>query len=189
MSLRNWVKTYFNQLTEPMFQRDEQGREYFFPIGFGSRGRAVPDAATGEQLRRRMRQGWIAFFLIWIPVVGASATRIPNTWAFLGVMAVSVGLLWAYALFVARGLPPSERRMTMRNQATSVLSYYSLKGLASMSLLSLALTAVCAFGVFVPATGEGQPSWFRPMTVIGLIFFAATTMMWIWYTVLKWRRG
>lgn len=51
MSILSAINRYFDNLVEPSFQRDEHGRELFFPMGFGSRGRIVPDASTSMRMR------------------------------------------------------------------------------------------------------------------------------------------
>lgn len=189
MAIMTYVHSYLDQLVEPMFQRDEQGREVFFPMGIGTRGRLVPDAATSRQLHARIRHGWMMFFFGWIPLIGIAATYITNAWAFLAVMAASVAVVWAYALSVARGLEVTSRRMTMRNQAASIQATYSLKRLFWMTVLSVALTAMCAASLYVPAVAAGQPAWFKPTAAIGMVFFAGTTLMWAWHGLTKWRKG
>ena len=94
MAIMTYVHTYFETLTEPMFQRDERGRELFFPWGMGSRGRVVPDAATGAQIRSQMKWAWLVFFFGLIPIMGAITTLIPNIWVFVVVVMLPIGPLF-----------------------------------------------------------------------------------------------
>jgi hypothetical protein len=189
MAIMTYVNCYFDQLVEPMFHRDEKGREIFFPLGMGTRGREVPDAATGQRLRARLRQCWMGFFFGWIPVMSISATLIPNVWVLLAVIAISVALMWAAALGVARGLEVSQRRMTIANQSASVMATYTLGRMLWMALTSAVLTAASLFGVLSNELHAGQPSWFKPVTGFGSVFFGALTVMWLVFAYKKWRQG
>ncbi len=187
MAIMTYVNCYFDQLVEPMFQRDEQGREVFFPFGIGTRGRVVPDAATARSMRQRLRHGWMAFFFGWIPFISVFSVTIPNIWAFMAVLLLSVALMWLFTGQVARGLARSQRRMTIANQSASVMASYSLRKMLLMLALSVGLTASNIASYLMPQLQPGGPAWLQPVAGFGILFFGLTTLFWLRLVIRKWR--
>lgn len=189
MRIMTYVNMYFEQLIEPMFQRDEQGRELFFPMGIGSRGRIVPDAATGDRVRRSMRWFWLALLLIWIPLAVAFVNHVQSLWALTGEVAVSIAALWVFTAVIARGLEVSSRRMTPSNQFTSLLARSSYKRLVTMTGLSAMMTLCGAWPLLFSAWPPGQPVISKPAALFATLFFAGTTMIWGRLALMKRREG
>jgi hypothetical protein len=189
MAIMTYVNCYFDTLVEPMFQRDEQGREIFFPFGIGSRGRVVPDAATARSLRQRLRHGWMAFFFGWIPFISVFSVVIPNIWAFIAVLLMSMAMVWTFTANVARGLERSQRRMTISNQSASVMATHSLRKMVLMLVLSIGLTASNTATYLMPELQADGPTWLRPVSGFGVLFFGLITLFWLRLVIKKWRQG
>lgn len=179
MSIRSAVTMYFDNLVEPMFQRDEEGRDLFFPMGLGSKGRIVPDAATNARLRSALRTGYMVFFLAILPAASVLSVWTPKgalpLVAFVGVVTV---MQLAYTSWLARGLEVTRRRMNLSNQTASIATAYSARYIRWMTILSALLTAGGVIGFFMPAA-DWQPVWGRPMAAASALFFAAITVMWL----------
>lgn len=180
MSLVSAVNMYFDNLVEPMFQRDEHGRGLFYPMGMGFRGRVVPDEATGARLRLALRTGYQVLFFGIMPVCAGLQAVMPadaiSIWAFI---AGAVGMQLAFTTWVARGLATTDRRMNLANQTASIAATHSARYIQSMAVLSAILTLGGVAAIFMPAVAASQPDWGQPMAIASALFFAAMTAMWV----------
>jgi hypothetical protein len=187
MSLMTYVNRYLELLTDPMFQRDEQGRELYFPAGFGSRGRIVPNSASSERIHLALRRGWLFMFLVLIPLMTAatllarfaSASSYAPLWAFIVLIAITIGLQLAFTFNLGRGLVVTGRRMTLKNQSKSIATTYSMRYIVVMIGLSIVLAGANGLAFVSPEFARQQPAWLQPLNAFGAIFFAAITLMWL----------
>lgn len=153
-----FVTRYFDSLVNPLFARDSQGRFVFYPYGALGRGRILPDEATAERIRRRVRVGYMLFFLILIPAMGyfgatfgAGGTRF-TVMELLGFIALGgiVGLAFQlYMRSLVRGRPVSDERLTFRSTwqtQARTLGRGWLTGLLIVSIL-LVLSGLAALAI------------------------------------------
>lgn len=137
----NAITRYFDSLVAPMFKTDDMGRQLFFPAGIWSKGRVLPDKATADAIRLKVRRVYFGFFLLALPllVVVFLAMGRPS-WLTIFATPLLAGLgMNAYLFAIARKLPKTTERMSLgeayRTQAKS-LGRGWLKFLAvSMGLL------------------------------------------------------
>lgn len=145
------ISRYFDSLVAPLFKKDDQGRTLFFPAGIWSKGRIIPDEATGERLRKGIRRGYMVLFGLLIPLFAignAFLSRGSNGWMYPIIGGLLIGLAFqAYTFTLARGLPVSDNRLSYKEAVTSqsrALGAGWLKALAIGSALfvlgSLAMT-------------------------------------------------
>lgn len=160
---------YFDSLTNPLFKQDAEGRHVFFPLGVMARGRTLPDANSAEVLRRRVRAMYMGFFCVVIPVVGGAAGLLGRTdWR----ISIAVGLVAALAmsgsmLYLARGLPQSDERLTIR-EAQQAQSRALGRGWIKSLLVMSAVFVAGGLGMALIETGAS-----RLMGVFAAVFFAA----------------
>ena len=179
MALASFVRGYFDGLVEPMFQRDAAGRELFFPFGLYSRGRLVPDAATGRRLRTTMK-----VLLGGLVAVAAAAPsliifQVLTPWIFAAVLAGIVALQLALTALVARGLERTDQRMTVASQVKSLSTSFSDGYIRTMIVIGAILTVASAATAFAPSYVAIPANVARPIGAISAIFFGAVTVMWI----------
>jgi hypothetical protein len=198
MSLSSQIDAYFDNLVEPSFQRDEQGREVFFPMGLGTRGRIVPDAATGLRLRTSMKQflkwffgvlvGLLLLLTFTVDFIPVSALKTILSWGGV-ILVAAVGLAFMITLGVTRrlasGLEVSARRMSVSNQTTSVAEKYSERWVYSMIGSSIALAGVCGWSFLAHARLPSEASWLNIMAGVGAVFFTAIAGMWLRIAFIK----
>lgn len=177
MSLKSVVTSYFDLIVDPMFQRDAQGREVFFPRGLGSRGYFVPDEATSNSMRRTLR-GW---FMVLIPVIGLTAPLFQASllW-FLAAIAVFVGLQMSFTSWLARELPKADMRMTLANQTASIAKNYSWRTILLIAAMGIAMSVACGWAFF-------HDPEMPQRSIIGLsaLLFGFSTAMWVAIAIRK----
>ena len=147
---------YFDSLVAPMFKTDDMGRQLFFPAGAWSKGRLLPDKATADAVRLKVRRVYIGFFLLALPVlvIGYLALGQPS-WLALVAMSLVAGLgMNAYLFAIARKLPKTAERMSLgeayKTQAKSLGRGWLMFFAVSMGLLAIgSLLAI----VFEPRLG------------------------------------
>lgn len=204
MAITTYISRYFDLLVDPMFQRDEAGRELFFPSGLGSRGRVILDAAKSESIRSSLRRSYMVYFtlllvlLLSLPfaleglplsTLKSLTGVVQSVWTLILPIMLVVVLQMAFTRHLARGLEISGRKMNLSNQATSVASKYSDSYIRLMIGVSIVLTVLCGLMALSPHTlglSAGLPRWFGPaIGGGGVTFFAAITALWIKIALVK----
>ena len=185
MSILTSVKRFLDLMTDPMFQRDEQGRELFFPMGLGSKGRIVPDNDTSARIRKALNRGWAVLFLAIVPLFTGLTLFVSSGWIFLGLLLLLLMAQFAFTSYLARGLEVSSRRMTLSNQTASVADRYGMGYISLNIVLSIALTLASALIFVWPSLAKDLPGWYSMLLAFGTVFFAAITGMWVRIALLK----
>ena len=170
---------------EPMFQSDGQGRELFFPFGFGSRGRVVPSAAIGASLRGKLRWMWLAFFAIMFVASAAMLSSLSNIWGVLAFIAVLTALIFLFTCAIGNGLAVTEQRMNLSNNTKSMIEKNSLGRLVKLSVVSIGMTAVSTLALLLPSSKPQS----QAAMALGVLFFGVCTLRWIYLAIRKWQNG
>jgi hypothetical protein len=164
---------YFDSLTDPLFKQDADGRHVFFPAGVLAGGRALPDAAAAEVLRRRVRAAYIGFFCVVIPIAGGAAGLAGQTdWRVATAFGLVAGLLmWGYMLFLARGLPRSDARLSIR-EAQQVQSRALGRGWIKTLLVTASVLVLGGLATVLMEAGSA-----RLTGLFAAIFFGACAVV------------
>ncbi len=137
------ITRYFDSLIAPMFKTDDMGRRLFFPAGVWSYGRVLPDKATADAIKLKVRRAYLGFFLLALPalVVGILVAGQPSWLAIVGLSFISGLAMNAYLFAIARKLPKTSERMSLgeayKSQARSLGRGWLMFFAVSMGLLTI----------------------------------------------------
>jgi hypothetical protein len=146
------VGYYLDALTAQFFKTDAQGREYFFPLGIWSRGRLLPDPATAQALRRKVRRLYGAVVLAAIGVVVLVQAVAPEALVWAVAVAGASGLgLSAYLLHLARPFPKSDVRLTYGEAMRYQVAQHPPVVYAIFAVFSALLSLAAAYIVIMDA--------------------------------------
>lgn len=151
---------YIDGLVAPFFKTDEMGQHYYFPLGVWSKGRLLPDKATADVLRQKMRKvygrGVIAMIVAFTVING-----LPNGiyWT-IGLATVVAAGMSAYLLQLAAPYPRTDIDLTLREAYAAEAQSLGRGWLIALIVSSAALAIISALAAVLDT--KATFSWSVP---------------------------
>lgn len=176
MPISRFVSRYLDLLSEPLFASHPGEAETFHPIGLFSRGYIVPDADTGARLRYAVKWAY-AFMFIVIGLLAAPLGALLGTGlGALVLIAIVLPLLFGRLTWLARGLSPSERRLTLGAANDAQSEKLSFRALWLNAFLGAGMAAMAAWAAAADAELPQVDPTMWWLLIGSSVFFAGCTL-------------
>lgn len=148
----------FDSFASPLFSEDAEGRQVYFPSGAWGAGYRPADAEAAHKLRAKVRNSFIVFFVVVLPLaIQFIPLSKPGDLPLLIGASAAIGFLFNMLLrSYARGLPRSDARTTFKEARTRQLKTLGRGWLIVMIILALPLIGL---GAAILAIGEPDMAW------------------------------
>ena len=142
----NAIMRFFESFASPLFSEDAEGRQVYFPSGAWGAGYLAKDAEAARKLRAKVRNSFIVFFVVVLPVViQFIPLSKPGDLPLLIAVSVAIGMMFNIVLrFYARGMQRSEVKLSFGEARTRHLKTLGRGWLIAMIFLSLPLIGLGA---------------------------------------------